>query len=98
MGKRRIEITVEDFEYREIDRYARAKGHGSRYPVSAFVHYAVFQQMKKYPLSGAEKTRYVVGHGNSPERLMAVQPGALEGNLEKGTDVEINRNNNWSGE
>jgi hypothetical protein len=77
MGKKVTKIRVEDFEYQEIDLYARAKGHGGQYPASAFVHYAVFQQMKKYPLSGAEKSKYVSGYGNSPESPKAVQPEGL---------------------
>ena len=61
MGKgnrRTISITVDDFEYNEIEIYAKAKGHGGQTPASAFAHYAVFQQMKKYPLSEAERAKY----------------------------------------
>ena len=59
MGKRvTIKIRVEDFEYEEIEQYAKAKGHGGQSPASSFVHYAVFQIMKKYPISEAEKAKY----------------------------------------
>ena len=59
MGKRRtISFTVEDFEYEEIKVYAQAKGHGGQFPASTFAHYATMQQMKKYPLSDAERARY----------------------------------------
>jgi len=59
MGKRRtISFTVDDFEYEEIKTYAQAKGHGGQTPASTFAHYAVFQQMKKYPLSEGEKVKY----------------------------------------
>jgi hypothetical protein len=65
MGKKRtISFTVESEEYDEIMLYARAKGHGGQFPTSSFAHYAVFQQMKKYPFSGAEKTRYMKRDGN----------------------------------
>lgn len=63
MGKRRtISFTVENFEYEEIMLYAKAKGHGGQFPTSTFAHYAVFQQMKKYPLSEAEKKKYDNNH------------------------------------
>jgi hypothetical protein len=62
MGKKRtVSFTVESEEYDEIMLYARAKGHGGQFPTSSFAHYAVFQQMKKYPLSEAEKARYIKG-------------------------------------
>jgi hypothetical protein len=63
MPKRRtISFTVEDFEYDEIRLYAQAKGHGGQFPTSTFAHYAVFQQMKKYPLSEAERGKYTKEH------------------------------------
>ena len=72
--KRTITFTVEDFEYEEILRYARMKGHGGQFPASTFSHYAVFQQMKKYPLSEAEKAKYGAINQNSAENSKAVQP------------------------
>ena len=74
--KRTISFTVADFEYEEILRYARMKGHGGQYPVSVFVHYAVFQQMKKYPLSEAEIGRYDKNYADCGKVPKAVQPDA----------------------
>ena len=56
--RRTISFTVDSFEYDEIMTYARAKGHESQFPTSAFAHYAVFQQMKKYPLNDKERAQY----------------------------------------
>ena len=53
-----ISFTVDDFEYQEIPLYAKAKGHGGQAPASTFAHYAIFQQMKKYPLSEVERIKY----------------------------------------
>jgi hypothetical protein len=78
--KRTISFTVEDFEYEEILRYARMKGHGGQYPTSVFAHYAVFQQMKKYPISEAEIGRYNKNYSNGGEVSKAVQPDAPTGN------------------
>ena len=59
MGKRKtVSFTVDQDEYDEILMYSKAKGHGGQHPVSTFAHYAIFQQMKKYPLSDAEKAKY----------------------------------------
>lgn len=72
--KRTVSFTVSDFEYEEILMYARIKGHGGQHPVSNFAHYAVFQQMKKYPLREAEIAKYVKEYGNPPNGPKAVQP------------------------
>jgi len=53
-----ISFSVDDFEYQEISLYAKAKGHGGQAPASTFAHYALFQQMKKYPLSEVERLKY----------------------------------------
>ena len=79
--KRTISFTVADFEYEEILRYARLKGHGGQYPASVFAHYAVFQMMKKYPLSEAEIGRYDKNYANGMKSAKAVQPDAPMGNL-----------------
>ena len=55
MAKKTISFSVSEEKYEEIRRYAEAKGHGGQFPTSTFAHYAVFQYMKKYPLSEAEK-------------------------------------------
>ena len=78
--KRTITFTVEDFEYEEILRYARMKGHGGQFPASTFAHYAAIQQMKKYPLSEAEIGKYERMYGNSGKNAKAVQPDAPTGN------------------
>lgn len=57
-ARKTITFTVDADEFDEIETYARAKGHGGQHPTSTFGHYAVFQQMKKYPISEAERTRY----------------------------------------
>jgi hypothetical protein len=55
MTKRKtISITVDESDYEKIKAYAKAKGHGGQHPASTFAHYALFQMMKKYPLSAAE--------------------------------------------
>ena len=77
--KRTISFTVEDFRYDEILRYARIKGHGGQFPASAFAHYAVAQQMKKYPLSESEIRKYNVSYGTASERSTAVQPDTPKG-------------------
>ena len=75
MPKRRVIcFSVDDFEYDEIMVYARAKGHGGQFPTSTFAHYAVFQQMKKYPLSEAERAKYTNKHLEAVESPKAVQP------------------------
>jgi hypothetical protein len=78
--KRTISFTVEDFEYEEILRYARMKGHGGQFPASTFTHYAVIQQMKKYPLSEAEVKKYINSYGVNSGHSKAVQPDAPTGN------------------
>jgi len=78
--KRTISFTVEGFEYEEILRYARIKGHGGQFPTSTFSHYAVMQQMKKYPLSEAEMNKYNTNYGNGGESSKAVQPDTPTGN------------------
>jgi hypothetical protein len=84
-GKKRrtISFTVDDFEYEEIMRYARMKGHGGQFPTSTFAHYAVFQQMKKYPLSEAETGKYNAVYGNAEKSAKAVQPDALQGKSQR---------------
>ena len=67
--RKTITITVDDFEYEEIQMYARAKGHGGK-PASALAHYAVFSYMKKYPLSEAEKRKY---YKDTKKALMALK-------------------------
>jgi hypothetical protein len=64
-GKKRraISFTVEEEEYEEILLYARAKGHGGQFPTSTFAHFAVFQTMRKTPLSEAEKAKYIKRDG-----------------------------------
>jgi hypothetical protein len=87
-AKKAISFRVDDFEYEEILRYARMKGHGGQRPASTFAHYAVFQQMKKYPLSEAEIVkygeRYVEGTG-SPK---VAQPDASMANSKRLSDGE----------
>jgi hypothetical protein len=65
MGKKRraISFTVEEEEYEEILLYAKAKGHGGQFPTSTFAHFAVFQTMRKTPLSEAEKAKYIKRDG-----------------------------------
>ena len=77
MNRKTITFTVDADEFEEILVYARAKGHGGQHPTSTFAHYAVFQQMKKYPLSGAERTKYDKNHAEGGSRPRAVQPDAL---------------------
>lgn len=79
MSRRTITFTVDDFEYAEILRYARMKGHGGQYPTSIFAHYAVFQQMKKYPLSEAEIDKYNERYTDNDGGPKAVQPDAPTG-------------------
>jgi hypothetical protein len=45
MSRRTITFTVDDFEYAEILRYARMKGHGGRSTVSSFARFAIRKQM-----------------------------------------------------
>jgi len=77
--KRTITFTVEEFEYEDILRYARIKGHGGQFPTSTFSHYAVMQQMKKYPLSEGEIAKYNQTYGNGGESPKAVQPDTPTG-------------------
>jgi hypothetical protein len=86
--KRTISFTVEDFEYEEILRYARMKGHGGQYPTSVFAHYAVFQQMKKYPLSEAEIGRYNKNYAGCLKNPKAVQPDAPTGDLKSVQEIK----------
>jgi len=74
MKKKTISFTVDEFEYEEIKLYARCKGHGGQFPTSTFAHYATFQQMKKYPLSDAERAKYTAEHLESSESSKVVQP------------------------
>jgi hypothetical protein len=61
--KRTISFTVDEEEYQEIELYAKAKGHGGQFPTSTFAHFAVFQTMRKTPLSEAEKAKYIKRDG-----------------------------------
>lgn len=79
MSRKTISFTVDEDEYQEIAIYARGKGHGGQFPTSTFAHYAVFQQMKKYPLSEAERAKYESKYGNTPQNAKAVQPEAVAG-------------------
>jgi hypothetical protein len=80
MGKKKtITFSVDDFEYNEILRYARMKGHGGQYPASIFAHYAVFQQMKKYPLSEVELDKYRENYALPLNGSKAVQPDTPTG-------------------
>ena len=71
---RNITVSVAVFEYNEILMYARIKGHGGESPVSNFAHYAVFQQMKRYPLKPAEIDKYLSEYGKDTRNSKAVQP------------------------
>jgi len=82
--RRTITFTVEGFEYEEILRYARIKGHGGKRPASAFAHYAAFQQMKKYPPSEAEMKKYTETYGIGDSGSKAVQPDATRDKEKKG--------------
>ena len=79
MAKRTISFAVEDFEYNEILRYARMKGHGGQFPTSTFAHYAVMQQMKKYPLSDGEIEKHASTYEKGADTSMAVQPDPPKG-------------------
>jgi hypothetical protein len=79
MARKTITFSVDDFEYNDILRYARMKGHGGQYPASIFAHYAVFQQMKKYPLSEAELDKYNKEYALPLSDTKAVQPDAPTG-------------------
>ena len=75
MEKRKtISFTVDDEGYEKIKAYAKAKGHGGQHPTSTFAHYAVFQMMKKYPLSGAEIREIEGRDGKAHSVSKAVQP------------------------
>jgi len=56
MAGKTISMTVSIELFKELELYAKAKGHGTQYPVSAFLHYAAVQYMKKYPLTDQERT------------------------------------------
>jgi len=71
---RNITVSVAVFEYNEILMYARIKGHGGENPVSNFAHYALFQQMKRYPLKPAEIDKYLSEYGKDTRNSKAVQP------------------------
>ena len=77
---RRISFTVDEYIYNELLRYSRMKGHGGPRPVSAFVHYAAIQQMKKYPLSEAEYLKYEETYGIDERVTQAVQPDTAKSN------------------
>ena len=83
-NRKTISFTVDEIEYEKIKAYARAKGHGGQHPTSTFAHYAVFQMMKKYPLSGAEIREIEGRDGKAHSGSKAVQPDALEGNRKRG--------------
>ena len=78
--RKTISFTVDGSDYEEIKAYAKAKGHGGQFPTSTFAHYAVFQMMKKYPLSEAETKKYIENYGMSNGEPKAVQPEAPKGN------------------
>ena len=74
MVKKTVSFTVTESEYNEILMYARIKGHGGQFPASNFCHYAVFQQMKKYPLKEVEINKYMKEYGEGQNGPKAVQP------------------------
>jgi len=62
--RKTISFTVSEDDYQKIKEYAKAKGHGGQHPTSTFAHYAVFQYIKKYPLSEAEQREIEQGRGS----------------------------------
>jgi len=88
MSRRTISFAVDPEEYEEIRLYARAKGHGGRSPAAVFAHYALFQQMKKYPLSEAERAKYE----NAENGALAVQPEGSTGKNKKRREGKNDRN------
>jgi hypothetical protein len=72
--RKTISFTVDAEDYEEILDYARIKGHGGQFPTSTFAHYAVFQMIKKYPLSEAERSKNRERHSLDFSRSMAAQP------------------------
>jgi hypothetical protein len=77
--RRTISFTVDNADYEEIFEYARIKGHGGQFPASIFAHYAVHQMMKKYPVSEAEKAKYMKRYQKANDPLQAVQPDKMSG-------------------
>jgi hypothetical protein len=60
--RKTISFTVDEADYQKIMDYAKIKGHGGQFPASTFAHFAVFQYIKKYPLSEAELREIEVKH------------------------------------
>ena len=83
-NKKTVSFTVDEIEYEKINAYAKAKGHGGQFPASTFAHYATFQMMKKYPLSGAEIKEIEARHGKGHSGSKAVQPDAPRGKGKRG--------------
>ena len=90
MGKTKnktISFTVSPEDYDEILTYARAKGHGGQFPTSTFAHFAVFQAMRKTPLSEAERAKYEKRDGRekqtAPEATATLRSHSTEGSDEK---------------
>jgi hypothetical protein len=77
--RRTISLTVDEKDYEEISAYAKVKGHGGQHPTSTFAHYAIFQMMKKYPLSASETRKIKETHGITDGSAKAVQPDAPRG-------------------
>jgi hypothetical protein len=75
MAKKRktISFSIDEADYQKIRLYAKAKGHGGQYPTSSFAHYAVFQMMKKYPLSNVEIKDIETNIENAHQSIQAVQ-------------------------
>jgi len=92
---RNITISVAVFEYNEILMYARIKGHGGENPASNFAHYAVFQQMKRYPLKPAEIEKYLSEYGKGTRNSKAVHP--CKPQVKKKAQKTANKNKILSG-
>jgi hypothetical protein len=78
-GRKTISFSVNEVDYEGIKDYAWAKGHGGQFPASTFAHYAVFQMMKKYPLSASEMRDIEEKHRIEHTSVKAVQPDTSTG-------------------
>ncbi len=64
-----IQFSVHDEDREWIEQYAEAKGYGT---ASNLARFAVFAQMRKNPLTDAERARFESRYGHKDENPVAV--------------------------
>ena len=76
MKTKTIEFSASEVYSAEATMYAEIKGLRT---ASALARFALTQHMQRYPLSEAQRARYIAEHPEAAALLTAVQPDANGG-------------------